>query len=99
MPVSPTAMVSALNGLRLYSRRADQAATRIASAGLFPVPAEPAAETDAGSTTPAAADPGDLGDAMVDMMVAQRAFAAQIRVLKTADQMQREVVDLPADLD
>ena len=29
MPISPSAMVSALNGLRLYSRRVDQAAERI----------------------------------------------------------------------
>jgi hypothetical protein len=92
-------MVSALNGLRLYSRRVDQAAERIASAGLFSIPDDTAAppETPPGPATPTAADPGDLGDAMVSMMVAQRAFAAQIRVLKTADQMRREVVDLPAD--
>lgn len=98
MPVSPTAMVSALNALRFYSKRVDQAAGRIASAGLFNVPTEPTSDPATDPAAPAAAEPDDLGDAMVSMMVAQRAFAAQLRVLRTADQMQHEVVDLPADL-
>ncbi len=95
MPVSPTAMVSALNALRLYSRRVDQAAERIASAGLVTIPEEPAPAP--GATPSAPIEPVDLGGAMVDMMVAQRAFAAQLKVIKSADQMLRELVDLPAD--
>jgi flagellar hook protein FlgE len=42
----------------------------------------------------APSEPVDLGDAMVDMMIAQRAFAAQLRVLRTADQMLDETVNL-----
>ena len=96
MPVSGTAMANALNALRLYSRRVDQAAARIASVGLFSPPSEQAQEPEP-VTTPPTAEPADLGDAMVDMMVAQRAFAAQLRVLKTADEMLKDTVHLQRD--
>lgn len=95
MPISPSAMVSALNGLRLYSRRVDQAAERIASAGMFSIPTEPSPEPETPAAPPASSgESADLADAMVNMMVAQRAFAAQIRTIKTADQMQEELLRL-----
>lgn len=94
MPVSGTAMANALNALRLYSRRVDEAASRISSVGLFAVPPEQTGDPAPPTPAPAAPEPADLGDAMVDMMVAQRAFAAQLRVLRTADEMMRDTVYL-----
>lgn len=96
MSVSGTAISSALNALRMYSRRVDRAAETIAAAGLVDVTAPPA-DPDAGGgpTTPPPA-PGpvmDLAGAMTDMMIAQRAFSAQLRVLRTADEMLRDTVD------
>lgn len=95
MPVTGTAISSAVNALRLYSRRVDRAAEQIAKAGLVPVasegsgdPEEPVAPISA-----SAAESSDLGEAMVNMMIAQRAFSAQLRVLRTADEMLKESVD------
>lgn len=93
MPVSGTAVANALNALRLYSRQVDQAAARFASVGLFAAGGDPPQEPDP-ATPPTAAEPTDLGGAMADMMIAQRAFAAQLRVLKTSDEMLRDTVDL-----
>ena len=93
MPVSGTAMANALNALRQYSRRVDQAAARIASVGLFAVPTDQPQEAEPATPSPAA-EPADLGDAMVDIMVAQRAFAAQLRVIKTSDEMLRDTIQL-----
>jgi hypothetical protein len=89
-------MATALNALRLYSRRVDEAAARISSVGLFAAPPEQTQEP-APAPTAAAVEPADLGDAMVDIMVAQRAFAAQVRVLRTADEMLRDTVYLRRD--
>lgn len=94
MPVSGTAMANALNALRLYSRRVDEAASRIASVGLFAVPSEPTDDPVPAATPTATAEPVDLGGPMIDIMVAQRAFAAQLRVLKTADEMLKDTVYL-----
>jgi hypothetical protein len=93
MPVSGTAIASALNALRLYTRRVDQAAERIASAGLFDVTTGPPPSTDPATPPAPPQEPVDLGGAMVDMMIAQRAFAAQLRVLRTADEMLKETVE------
>jgi len=92
MSISGTAISSALNALKLYSRRVDQAAAQIASAGLVDVSATAAASPEA-PAAPAAAEFVDLGGAMVDMMIAQRAFAAQLRVLRTADDMLKQTVE------
>jgi hypothetical protein len=93
-------MANALNALRLYSRRVDEAAARISSVGLFAAPPEQTQEPAPVTPSPSAAEPADLGDAMVDIMVAQRAFAAQIRVLRTADEMLKDSVNLRSgDLD
>ena len=95
MPVTGTAISSAVSALRLYSRRVDRAAAQLAKAGLVPVasdgtgdPEEPVAPISA-----SAAESSDLGEAMVNLMIAQRAFAAQLRVLRTADEMLKDSVD------
>jgi Flagellar basal body rod FlgEFG protein C-terminal len=93
MPVSGTAVATALNALKRYSHRVDQAAERIASVGLFTVPDEQSQGPETATPSPVP-EPTDLGGAMVDMMIAQRAFAAQLRVLKTSDEMLRDTVDL-----
>lgn len=59
MPVSGTAMANSLNALRLYSRRVDQAASRISSVGLFAVPPEQTQEAAPVTSPPAAAEPAD----------------------------------------
>ncbi|MEP6571650.1 MAG: flagellar basal body rod C-terminal domain-containing protein [Gemmatimonadota bacterium] len=91
MNIAPPAMSSALSGMRYYSDQVDRAAAQIAAAGIDqPQNAGPGAAP--GGPPVAAADVPDLGEAMVTMMIAQRAFSAQLRVLQTADQMMGEVV-------
>jgi hypothetical protein len=90
MNVTAPALTSALTALRYYSGQVDRAAAQIANAGLDVVPA-PTAGTPPSPLVPAA-DVPDLGAAMVSMMIAQRAFSAQLRVIETADQMLSEVV-------
>lgn len=95
MSVSSSAMSSALGALQLYSRRVDQAAARIATAGLDVVPSDPTDPTAPTPTTTAApvGDLADLSTAMTSMMIAQRAFTAQLRVLRTADEMLQDTVN------
>jgi Flagellar basal body rod FlgEFG protein C-terminal len=97
MPLSPTAVTSALNALRMYGRRVDRAAEAIATAGLadFSLESRDGDQlADGASPTSAGDAPLDLGGAMASMLVAQRAFAAQLRVLRTADEMLRDAADL-----
>ena len=95
MSMTATAISSALSALRMYSRQVDRAAESIARIGLF----DPAADPAAGAAVPvplsgvATGDAADLAGAMTDMMIAQRAFSAQLRVLRTADDMLQESVD------
>lgn len=96
MSVSGPAIATALNALRMYSRQVDRAAESIATAGMVDLTAGP---TDSADSPPAggpatAADPGDLASAMASMLIAQRAFAAQLRVVRTADEMFQESVDI-----
>lgn len=96
-----SAISNALDALRYYSGRVDASARTIARAGLRSAadPAAPASAAPAPPAGPAAGlDAGDidLAGAMTDMLLAQRAFSAQLRVLETASEMSREVVDLPA---
>ena len=91
-PVS--AASSALGGIMNSLRRMDRAAAVVARAGL--PQASPAPGGESAPASPAADGSAcDLPGAMVDMLMAQRAFSAQLRVLGTADEMTREVVDLP----
>jgi hypothetical protein len=93
MSVSGTAITTALSALKMYSRRVDRSAEQIASVGLD-------LPTDAGDSAgmpglPSTSGPAvDLTDAMTSMLIAQRAFSAQLRVLKTADEMLKESVDV-----
>lgn len=94
MPVSGTAISTALSALKLYSRRVDRAAEQISRVGLIPVAPEGTGDPEqpVAPVAASAAESSDLGSAMVDMMIAQRAFAAQLRVLRTADEMLQESV-------
>jgi hypothetical protein len=94
--VSPTALSSAQSALQTYSRLVDQAAAQIANWGLENVTdSGTTAEPPAGQPTAATPAPtGDLGEAMVNMMIAQRAFSAQLKVIRTSDEMLRDLVAL-----
>jgi hypothetical protein len=96
MPVSGPAVATALNALRMYSRQVDRAAESIATAGLVGVPTDSADGTTppVSGATPSPGDAADLASAMTSMMLAQRAFSAQLRVLRTADEMLKESVDI-----
>lgn len=86
---SMTALAAARLGLSQATARFDRAAAVIAAAGL---------DTSPGGTAAApAADAGaalDMTGAMLEMLLAQRAFAAQLRVIDSADAMLRETLGL-----
>jgi flagellar basal body rod protein FlgC len=77
----------------LYSRRVDRSAEQIASVGLNDLPTDAA---DAGMPGLPATTGGsaDLTEAMTSMLIAQRAFSAQLRVLRTADEMLKDSVEV-----
>ncbi len=90
MTVLPSATSSALQGIRFSLERLDRAARVIAASGLDEPTADPA--TDPGPA--AGVDALDFTGAVLDMMLAQRAFSANVRVFETADAMTREVISL-----
>jgi hypothetical protein len=95
--VTPTALSSAKQALQTYSRLVDQAAARIASWGLENITDPGTASGPSAGPVPAGgstASPDDLGEAMVTMMIAQRAFSAQLKVIRTSDEMIRDLVSL-----
>ncbi len=94
MPVTGTAISNALSALRYYTRQVDRAAERIAVAGLAEIPSDTEGEPGSPAAPTGAPDTPDLAAAMTSMMIAQRAFSAQLRVLRTADEMLRESVDV-----
>jgi flagellar hook protein FlgE len=73
----------ALQGLQQAEVQLETAASRIASAG-------------AASPDGANLDVVDLSSEMVALMSAQNQFAANLATLKTADQMQKALVDIKA---
>ncbi len=88
---------SARLGLQWSLDRFARAASRIARAGLADPLAAPApgAAPPAGAAAPAdARDDVDLAGSMVDVLLAQRAFAANLRVLEAAGDMAREATRL-----
>ncbi len=91
MSISPSAVSSALSALKMYSRQVDRAAESIATVGLGDLMSDPAGppSPSQGVTT---GDAADLAGAMTNMMIAQRAFSAQLAVLRTADEMLKESV-------
>lgn len=87
----PSAMRSALEGLQRAQDRLARDAQYVANASDM----DPEAEASAPATdTTGESAPQDMTGAMVDILIAQRAFAAQLRVVKTADAMTGEVLDL-----
>jgi Flagellar basal body rod FlgEFG protein C-terminal len=94
MSISGPAIATALNAMRLYTRQVDRAAEQIAAAGLTDVTTDSASEPEPTAAPGGpAADGTDLSGAMVNMLIAQRAFSAQLRVLRTADEMLRDTVE------
>ncbi len=73
----------ALQGLQQANTQLEAAATAIANAG-----------SDSSST--GNVDVVDLGAEMVALMSAQNSFAVNLATLKTADQMQKTLVDIKA---
>ena len=94
MQAIPSAMQSARMGLQRSSLQMDRAAEAISRSfeldvsQLDPVNAAPP------QLAPAAGRQPEYLDAVVDMMLAQRAFSAQLRVIETADQMALETMNL-----
>ncbi len=97
MSVSRSALSSAQNAIQVYSRMVDRAAERIAGWGLEQV-SDPGSAAQSPLDGPATAGSGtagvDLGEAMVSMMIAQRAFSAQLQVIRTSDEMLHDTVSL-----
>lgn len=89
------ALAAARAGLQGALARIDRAASVISRAGLASSNAapEPATNSD-GTVTPAPhGEPEmDVAGAMVDMMMAQRAFAEQLRVMQSVDQMMQDTI-------
>jgi hypothetical protein len=94
MSVSGTAISTALSALRMYSRRVDRSAEQIASFGLTDLPTDPGDSAGMPGLPASTGEGVDLTEAMTSMLIAQRAFSAQLRVLKTADEMLKESVDV-----
>ncbi len=88
----PSALASAVNALRVNGRKVDQAAADIARIGL-PTDATDAPPVSGDATVPAV----DLADAELRMLLAQRAFFAQLRTLRTVDAMMAETLRLSGD--
>ena len=75
--------------LRKQVEKFDTAAQRVTRATM------PAESRASGNTdTPDGGSPEEMSDAMVNMMLAQRAFLASLRSLQTSDQMHGEVIRL-----
>jgi len=89
------ALAAARAGLQGALSRIDRAASVISRAGLESTSTPPAPGSNAdGTASPAPhGDPEmDIAGAMVDMMLAQRAFAEQLRVMQTIDQTMQDTV-------
>lgn len=84
------AITTVRNALQTTARRFERAAHSVASAGLE----RPAAPLAPAGAPPDASEVADLSDAMTSMLIAQRAFSAQLRVLEAADAMLEEGVRL-----
>lgn len=95
-PMSATR--AALLGMQASLRKFEHAADVVSRAGLDDDTSTGAApandETAAAPGFVPATGGDDFLDAMVDMMVAQRAFSAQLRVLETANDMTKEAIEL-----
>jgi len=93
MSLVVSATASAVQGIQACMRRLDRAASVIAGGGG--APAAGAGSISAPATAPAGTSPeSDIAGAMVDVLTAQRAFSAQLRVLRAAGRMADEAVRL-----
>lgn len=92
MPIS--ALSSARMGIQASMARMDRAAGKIARFALDVSADVPAPMQGASAASDAAVPEDDLAGAMVDMIIAQRSFAAQLRVLETADEMSGEAINI-----
>ncbi len=97
MSLAIPALAAARAGLQGALARIDRAASIISRAGLesSATPAPTPSET---STTDVPAPAGnapelDVTGAMVDLLMAQRAFAAQLRVIQAVDQTMQDTLD------
>ena len=96
-PIGP-AISSALAGMRAAWSRVDRDVNAVASAGLNEAPAKasPPVSVD-GVEVPVYPQPSNTPEfdaAMVDLIVAQRAFTAQLRTVKVAESMADEATRL-----
>lgn len=96
----PSAMQSARNGLARYERDAGRAAEDISrsfeldTSSPDTVNAANASSGAAPATIAGSGKSPEYLDASLDLLVAQRAFSAQLRALETADRMTAEALDL-----
>ena len=95
MSISFGAYQSALHGVKVHQAAFDRAGHKLVQSTS--TDATPAIEStqSAGGGAQQSQLTGDSGlttDAMVEMMTAQHAFTASLRVLETADDMLKEVV-------
>ena len=90
----PSAMQSARIGLQRSTLQMDRAAEAISRSFELDVSQLDPVNAAAQSTAPAAGRQPDYLDAVVDMMLAQRSFSAQLRVIEAADQMTVETLNL-----
>lgn len=94
MQAIPSAMQSARMGLQRSSLQMDRAAEAISRSFELDVSQLDPVNAAAPQLAPAPGRQPDYLDAVVDMMLAQRAFTAQLRVIETADQMTVETLNL-----
>lgn len=91
MSLAISSLSTAVNALRVQFQRVERAAESISDAGLTD-PAPPGADPSAAPDSPPAGGMPDLADGMVTMLIAQRAVAAQLRVIRAVDEMSREAM-------
>jgi hypothetical protein len=94
MSFSVSSLSSISHALQASLLRMRRDAAAIASVPSLDAASAPAAAAQAPA---AASDPtgdGDTTGAMVDLLVVQRAFAAQLRVLQVADRMAKDAIDI-----
>lgn len=90
----PSAMQSARIGLQRSTLQMDRAAEAISRSFELDVSQLDPVNAAAQPPAPAAGRQPDYLDAAVDMMLAQRSFSAQLRVIEAADQMTVETLNL-----
>ncbi len=96
MSLSFGAYESAVQGVKVYQAAFDRAAQEVVKSTLTEAVPTIESTQSAGAGAQESQLTGDSGlmtDAMVEMMTAQRAFTASLRVLETADEMVKETVE------